>query len=330
MRSITSWTTSSASRGSLTRRPTKPIRGPCISRHSASRSGPVVGAPPVISSHSARSPARPRSTPPWRTARSRSPARPARSTRSGPCPRRRFARRHRVPPPRFVRRRRCRGLRSWVLSSWSRVSRSWGDAASPGGTQISAGARRGPLLDGGEALVELLDLAFGRLVAPHRLRRAPRVRPRARVGELVLERGERGLGRGDLVLEPRLAGPLVLGERLGGRTGPLRRAVALRRSAALRRGLPGLLRRPLGLAPLLAVAQVLGPAADVVAQRAVLDGDGARPHRVEQRAIVRDEQDRALERLERRLQRLAALEVEVVGRLVEDEDVRARLHEHGQ
>ena len=46
--------------------------------------------------------------------------------------------------------------------------------------------------------------------------------------------------------------------------------------------------------------------------------------RVEQRAVVRDEQHRAGERVERRLERLAALEVEVVRRLVEDEEVRAR------
>ena len=39
---------------------------------------------------------------------------------------------------------------------------------------------------------------------------------------------------------------------------------------------------------------------------------------------MRDEQQRARERLERRLERLARLEVEVVRRLVEDEEVRAR------
>ncbi len=39
---------------------------------------------------------------------------------------------------------------------------------------------------------------------------------------------------------------------------------------------------------------------------------------------MRDEQHRPRERVEGRLERLAALEVEVVGRLVEDEEVRAR------
>ena len=45
--------------------------------------------------------------------------------------------------------------------------------------------------------------------------------------------------------------------------------------------------------------------------------------RSEKRTIVRHEQDRAGKRLQRLLERLAALEVEVVGRLVDDEEVRA-------
>ena len=49
--------------------------------------------------------------------------------------------------------------------------------------------------------------------------------------------------------------------------------------------------------------------------------DRARADRVEQRAVVGDEQQRAGERLQRVLERLARLEVEVVGRLVEDQDV---------
>ncbi len=68
----------------------------------------------------------------------------------------------------------------------------------------------------------------------------------------------------------------------------------------------------------------IGPAAVVGAQRPPLDRDRALGDGVEQRAVVRDEQDRAGERLERRLERLAALEVEVVRRLVEHEEVRAR------
>ena len=59
-------------------------------------------------------------------------------------------------------------------------------------------------------------------------------------------------------------------------------------------------------------------------QLAVLDRERALRHRVEQRAVVRDEQDGAGERLQRGLERLAALEVEMVRRLVEHEEVRAR------
>ena len=88
------------------------------------------------------------------------------------------------------------------------------------------------------------------------------------------------------------------------------------------------LRLALGLRALLAHAHVLGPAADVGVQRPVLDRDRPRADGVEQRAVVRDQQQRARERLQRRLERLAALEVEVVRRLVEDQHVRARLDEH--
>ncbi len=54
--------------------------------------------------------------------------------------------------------------------------------------------------------------------------------------------------------------------------------------------------------------------------------DGEQPVRdgVEQRAVVRDEQHRPGKRLERDLERLARFEVEVVRRLVEHEEVRAR------
>ena len=57
---------------------------------------------------------------------------------------------------------------------------------------------------------------------------------------------------------------------------------------------------------------------------AVLDRERPVGDGVEQRAVVGDEQHGAGEGLERGLQRLAALEVEMVRRLVEDEEVRAR------
>ena len=75
------------------------------------------------------------------------------------------------------------------------------------------------------------------------------------------------------------------------------------------------------------LAHQVGPAAVVRAERAVLDRDDPVGHGVEQRAVVRDEEHRPRERLERGLERLAALEVEVVRRLVEDEEVRARRDE---
>jgi len=48
---------------------------------------------------------------------------------------------------------------------------------------------------------------------------------------------------------------------------------------------------------------------------------------VEEVAVVRDEDDRADEALERRLERLDRVDVEVVRRLVEDEQVRTAHHQ---
>ena len=108
--------------------------------------------------------------------------------------------------------------------------------------------------------------------------------------------------------------PLEL--RRPGRAGPSRAAPC----AASARRAPGAAGRrgELGAAP-----DVVGPAAVVRVHAAVLERERPVGDRVEQRAVVRDEQDRAGERLERLLERLAALEVEVVRRLVEDEEVRA-------
>ena len=77
-------------------------------------------------------------------------------------------------------------------------------------------------------------------------------------------------------------------------------------------------------------AGVIGPAAVVRAQRAVLDRERSARDGVEHRPVVRDEQHRAGERLERLLERLAALEVEVVRRLVEHEEVRPGRDEQRQ
>ena len=69
---------------------------------------------------------------------------------------------------------------------------------------------------------------------------------------------------------------------------------------------------------------VIGPAAVVRAQPAVFDGQRALGHGIQQGAVVGDEQDRSGKGLERGLERLAALEVEVVRGLVEDEEVGPR------
>ena len=71
-------------------------------------------------------------------------------------------------------------------------------------------------------------------------------------------------------------------------------------------------------------------AALVAVQRPVLDRDGAGSDGVQQRAVVGDEQDRAAEGAQRVLECPPALDVEVVGGLVEDQHVRAGLDEHGQ
>src|SRR5262249_36284287 len=68
---------------------------------------------------------------------------------------------------------------------------------------------------------------------------------------------------------------------------------------------------------------VVGPTAVVGPDRPVLDREGPMCDRIQERAVVRDQQDSARERLERQLQRLPAFEVEVVGRLVEQQEVRA-------
>src|SRR5205085_3256083 len=70
-------------------------------------------------------------------------------------------------------------------------------------------------------------------------------------------------------------------------------------------------------------AHVVGPAAGIRVQRAILDRERPLGYRIEERAVVRHEQHGSGERLQRRLERLAALEVEVVRRLVEHEEVRA-------
>ena len=81
---------------------------------------------------------------------------------------------------------------------------------------------------------------------------------------------------------------------------------------------------------LLALTDVLRPAAVVRVEAEALDCDRSLGDGVEEGAIVRDEQDRSRECFEGRLERFAALEVEVVRRLVDDEEVRAGRHHERQ
>ena len=134
-------------------------------------------------------------------------------------------------------------------------------------------------------------------------------RPVRRIGELVLEPLEVGLGLLHLALEPRQPRLAVLAR-------PARATRHLLRLARRRRrGTLGLDRRA-----------VLGPAAvDGCAGSPTVDHDGAAADRLEQGAVVRDQQQRPAEPGERVLERLAALDVEVVGRLVEDQEVGVRV-----
>src|SRR4051794_27775699 len=169
------------------------------------------------------------------------------------------------------------------------------------------------------ALHQLVEAAPG-LVVPGAVALARARRgPRRGIRQLVLERAQLGLGALDLALEVGLAPELVL-----------RRAPGLGPLAPGLRAVGRSLRRLGELLALLAHARVLGPAALVGVQRALLDGDRARADGVEQRAVVRDEQQRPRELRQRVLERLARVEVEVVGRLVEHEDVGAGLHQDRQ
>ena len=78
------------------------------------------------------------------------------------------------------------------------------------------------------------------------------------------------------------------------------------------------------LSPFLPAAYVLGPAAVVGVDARLFDRERAAGYGVQQRSVVRDKQESAGESVERLLERFAALEVEMIRRLVEDEEIRAR------
>src|SRR5580765_526046 len=138
--------------------------------------------------------------------------------------------------------------------------------------------------------------------------RADQVDVRPVLGELPLELGDPLLGPRNLTLDEL--------ER--------RRAFASRWRGRLLALRLRLLRRGHGRLPLeQASLECFRPAARVGHDFVILDRDHSPRHRIEQRAVVRDEQHRAGEGGERVLERLSALEVEVVRRLVEDEEVGA-------
>ena len=123
--------------------------------------------------------------------------------------------------------------------------------------------------------------------------------PALEVGDLELALLDRGLDQLELAAAGRLR---LLGSRL---------FLALLRLRRRRSVLAG------------ADAGVVGPAAGVGAEASVLDRDDPLGDGVEHSAVVGDEQDRARKRLECGLEGFTAFEVEVVGRLVEDEKVRS-------
>jgi hypothetical protein len=137
--------------------------------------------------------------------------------------------------------------------------------------------------------------------------RRHRVGVRPVVGQALLELGDGLFAGGDLGFET-----LELGRPGGLRPDgfPLR----------LRRGRLRLRR----FGELVAPADVVGPAAVVGPDRPVLDRQGAVGDRVEKRSIVRDEQDGAGKGFDGKLERFPALQVQVIRRFVQDEEIRSR------
>ncbi len=84
------------------------------------------------------------------------------------------------------------------------------------------------------------------------------------------------------------------------------------------------------LHPRFALAEVRGVVADVVGQRAQADLGDAGHHRVEEEAIVRDEDDCVRVLREVLLEPVARLEIEMVGRLVEQQQPRSAEQELGE
>ena len=217
------------------------------------------------------------------------------------------------------------------------------------GTRVLAALRGGPgrwigqlVLERLQRLLGPLDLAFERRdPAPEVVRGAAALAPAAGGGDSgAVGRSAAPVGRCAALAARRF--PAATVPAGGCRALTLRRTIpAPGRAGDARRSDVGCgghatlcLGASLGLlgrqSLLLAQPRVLGPAALVAGQPAVLERDRARADRVEQGAVVGHQQHGAVEGAQRVLERLAGVDVEVVGRLVEDQHVGAGLDEHGQ
>src|SRR6185437_14733679 len=172
--------------------------------------------------------------------------------------------------------------------------------------------------------VEVGDLLLQPLVLAAVLDERRVVGVAVRLGEPGLDGAEPLLGRRDLALEPAgLAGrPLRRPPGRPVRRGRLPFLCRRRRDLRLRRRRLRrfLLARPGGLGG----ARVVAERALAGDETAVLDRERSRRQRLDQRAVVRHQEERAREAQQGVLERLAALDVQVVGGLVQDEEVRAR------
>src|SRR6266545_1901613 len=203
-----------------------------------------------------------------------------------------------VPSLPHQRKRTSRTPSSSTRSTTSCVMRPARSDSEPPRTRSSSLAPLEQLLPPREQRLQLLARTA---LCLQRLDVGPVVR------ELALELGERLLAHGDLRLELlELARPLRLSPRFRRRLRLAGFGLRLRRRAR----------------SLVASPDVVRPAAVVATDGSILERERPLRDRVDQRAVVRHEQDRAGERLERRLECLARLEIQVVRRLVEHEEVR--------
>src|SRR5829696_238133 len=175
------------------------------------------------------------------------------------------------------------------------------------------------------------DLRLGLLPAREEILERLLGGPVPLLGALGLRRSGPGGGVGQLFLEADQVRFRQL-DRLRQAARPPRRLLRflLRHAVAGALLLGGLGRGGRGGLAFVALALIGGPPARMAAQLAVLEDDRPGADRLEQGAIVGDEDHGPLEGRERVLERLAALDVEVIRRLVEDQQVGAGGDQHGE